>query len=195
VALAQAGLFINEPNHLGPGMAVAIFVPVAVGLGPIAASPTARRIIGFAPLGALVAIQVYPVVGALFLVLLAAGGRPAAFALPAGFGDVAVGLAAPVVGLAAARRPHDTRPAAWCNTLGIVDLLICGLDRLLDLAGHGAAFCPRRVQPTDHRLSARSRAALCRAGLVHPACAGLAAVAQVAHGIQGRPVLKPSGLP
>jgi hypothetical protein len=142
LVLARAGVFINEPGHLGPWLGVAIFAPVALGLGLIGASTTARRVVAATPLWALVGIEVYRGIGVVFLVLLAAGDLPAAFALPAGAGDLAVGLAAPVVGFALARRPSDTRPAAWWNAFGILDLLVAvstgfltsrGLGQLLSL--------------------------------------------------------------
>src|SRR5207245_6522612 len=46
----------------------------------------------------LVGVQLYRVVGFSFLVLYALGRLPGEFAIPAGAGDVVVGLAAPVVG-------------------------------------------------------------------------------------------------
>ena len=43
---------------------------------------------------ALIGVQVYRVVGLLFIVLLAQGQLPAYFAEPAGWGDIFVGLTA-----------------------------------------------------------------------------------------------------
>ncbi|MDD5579017.1 MAG: hypothetical protein PHY16_07015 [Methylobacter sp.] len=50
-------------------------------------------------------IQVYRVVGGIFLILYATDRLPALFAWPAGFGDVLVGTLAPLVALAYA--PHE----------------------------------------------------------------------------------------
>jgi hypothetical protein len=50
-----------------------------------------------------VGLQFYRVFGAIFLLMYAQGRMPAAFALPAGARDVAVGLLAPIVGVAYAR--------------------------------------------------------------------------------------------
>jgi hypothetical protein len=122
--LARAGVFINQPGRLGPWMGVAVVLPVIIGLAGIAASPTARRIVEATPLWALVAIQFYRVLGVVFLVLWAGRHLPGAFALPAGLGDVATGLAAPIIGYTIARWPNKQRDVAWWNAFGIADLVV-----------------------------------------------------------------------
>jgi hypothetical protein len=122
--LARAGVFINEPDRLGPWMGVAVVLPVIFGLAGIAASSTARRIVEATPLWALVAIQFYRVLGAVFLVLWAGRHLPAAFALPAGLGDVATGFAAPFIGYTIARWPDKLINVAWWNAFGIADLVV-----------------------------------------------------------------------
>jgi hypothetical protein len=61
----------------------------------------------------------------LFLILLALGQLPAYFALPAGWGDIAVGLTAPLVALAIARGARHSRTLAvgW-NLFGLFDLVV-----------------------------------------------------------------------
>jgi hypothetical protein len=65
------------------------------------------------------------VVGAIFLGLYALGQLPGEFALPAGWGDVAVGLAAPVLGymLYKGYRWSCVAAASW-NVFGILDLAV-----------------------------------------------------------------------
>lgn len=148
LALARAGVFVATPDRLGSGIGIAIVLPVLLGLAGIATSPTARRIVEATPLSALVAIQVYRVVGAVFLVLLAAGHLPGAFALPAGLGDVLIGLAAPIIGYAVARRPAMTRFVGWWNTLGILDLVVAVATGFLSSPGMGqllALEAPNRL--------------------------------------------------
>ncbi|WP_216896616.1 hypothetical protein [Nocardia alni] len=60
--------------------------------------------------------------GVIFLIALGLGELPPLFALPAGLGDIAVGLATPWVlrGL----REGNYRRAVWFNILGIVDFLV-----------------------------------------------------------------------
>lgn len=63
------------------------------------------------------------VAGVVFLFYLALGHLPAVFALPAGLGDIAVGVAAP---LAARGLAHGTghRAALWFNAFGMTDLTV-----------------------------------------------------------------------
>lgn len=63
------------------------------------------------------------VAGVAFLLYLAVGHLPALFALPAGLGDIAAGIAAPLV----ARRPAQgtgRRAALWFNAFGMTDLVV-----------------------------------------------------------------------
>lgn len=75
-------------------------------------------------LPALIAAQTFRVVGVVFLVAWAGGTLPGGFALPAGIGDVAIGLAAPLVAAAAARRTPRLGPARIWNLLGVADLVL-----------------------------------------------------------------------
>jgi hypothetical protein len=70
-----------------------------------------------------VGLQFYRVFGAIFLLIYAQGRVPAAFALPAGARDVAVGLLAPIVGVAYARGDagREFLVVGW-NLLGLLDL-------------------------------------------------------------------------
>ena len=65
----------------------------------------------------------FRVAGLAFLITMFLGHLPALFALPAGLGDIAVGIAAPFV---ARRLAQGTghRSALWFNALGIVDLVV-----------------------------------------------------------------------
>ncbi len=65
----------------------------------------------------------FRIAGVFFLLYLAFGHLPALFAVPAGLGDIATGLAAP---LAARRLAQGTgrRAAVWFNTFGITDLAV-----------------------------------------------------------------------
>ena len=65
------------------------------------------------------------VVGVLFVIVMAQGHLPAAFALPAGLGDIATGVAAPFVARRLAR-DADRTGALRFNMLGILDLTVPG---------------------------------------------------------------------
>jgi hypothetical protein len=65
----------------------------------------------------------FRVAGVVFLLTMALGHLPALFALPAGLGDIAAGIAAPRV---ARRLAQGTgrRAALWFNAFGITDLVV-----------------------------------------------------------------------
>jgi hypothetical protein len=83
------------------------------------------RLLDATPQSWLIGIQFYRVLGVIFLLLNAQGRLPSLFALPAGAGDVAVGLLAPIVALAYARRVagRDVLVRGW-NVLGLLDLAV-----------------------------------------------------------------------
>src|SRR5215207_7518771 len=63
------------------------------------------------------------VVGVLFLIVMAQGHLPAVFALPAGLGDIAIGVAAPFVARRLARGTGRAGAVRF-NVLGILDLVV-----------------------------------------------------------------------
>jgi hypothetical protein len=98
---------------------------IAALLAAIRLSPAFRAALAAASLPAIHGIQLYRILGATFLVLLAQRQLPAHFALPAGWGDIAVGLTGPLVALALARRITGARGlAAGFNVFGLVDLVV-----------------------------------------------------------------------
>jgi hypothetical protein len=107
-----------------PTIEFGIFVPVAIGLVWLWRSETAMRLIDAIPQSWLVGIQFYRALGLIFLLLNAQGSLPL-FAMPAGSGDVAVGLLAPVVAVAYARgmAGRELLVRGW-NILGLLDLAV-----------------------------------------------------------------------
>jgi hypothetical protein len=61
--------------------------------------------------------------GAAFLIIMGLGHLPALFALPAGIGDIAAGLAAPLAARGLARGA-GRRAALWFNAFGVTDLVV-----------------------------------------------------------------------
>jgi hypothetical protein len=102
-----------------------LLLPIIAGVILYWRSSVLKRIAAAAPQSLLVGIQFYRVLGVIFLVLLAGGALPGVFALPAGAGDVAVGLAAPAVAFAFARglRGSAGLARAW-NLFGLADLVV-----------------------------------------------------------------------
>jgi hypothetical protein len=123
--LAQAGVFATDPDTTAPVIVAGVAVPVLAGVALLRV-PGVRRAVDRIPLQWLVGGQLYRVLGGLFLLAYARGEMPGEFALPAGIGDVLVGLAAVVVAyLVATRGAQRARSAvlAWC-AFGIADLVV-----------------------------------------------------------------------
>lgn len=117
-ALASAG---GPPLSLAAAVTVPLLVFAADGwLG----RPLFRGLTQL-ELPALIAIQTLRAGGVFFVVAWMQGELPATFALPAGLGDIAVGVAAPfVAGAVAARRPRARALALGFAVLGLLDLVI-----------------------------------------------------------------------
>lgn len=122
--LAWLGAYQGGADRI-PTIQFGILVPILIGALLIWRSPAVSRIIDAVPQQWLVGVQLYRVLGFVFVVLWAAGGLPGLFALPAGLGDLAVGLLAPIVAWAFARQPAERAGAvrAW-NVFGITDLVV-----------------------------------------------------------------------
>jgi hypothetical protein len=96
---------------------------LAIVLLALRLSPSLRRVLAAASLPAMIGVQLYRAIGALFLILLALGQLPAHFALPAGWGDVAIGISGPLVALALVRGlPGAVGLAVSWNVVGLLDL-------------------------------------------------------------------------
>lgn len=141
VVLGALGVYHVNSTEV-PTLQYGILLPIVIGALLIWRSETAKSIIAAVPQSWLVGVQLYRALGAIFLILYAAGELPSLFAWPAGIGDIAIGLLAPIVGLAYARAPRNTASlvAAW-NVFGILDLIVA--------VGTGFATAPSLVQPIE----------------------------------------------
>jgi hypothetical protein len=106
-----------------PRIPIAVVVPLVIGLVAVTRSRRLAAAVDAAPVSWLVGIQVYRVLGGIFLLEWIHGAVPGAFAVPAGTGDMLVGLLALPVAIYAAsgRRGGAAAVVVW-NLLGIVDL-------------------------------------------------------------------------
>jgi hypothetical protein len=122
--LSGSGFYQGASSRI-PTIQYGLLIPIALGVALFWLWPALQRIIESVPQRWIVSIQAYRVLGVIFLVLYATGRMPGAFALPAGVGDVLVGLFAPVVGIAYARgwRGSGGLLRAW-NLFGIADLVV-----------------------------------------------------------------------
>jgi len=122
--LAQADVF--KPGVFTiPAIPFAVVIPLAIALPLLVRSRNVAAALDAIPPSWLVGLQAYRVLGGVFLVRWAAGQLPGEFALPAGTGDLLVGLLAlPVAFWVHARtRAGIAAGYAW-NVLGIFDLMV-----------------------------------------------------------------------
>lgn len=108
-----------------PRLPLGLLVPIAAGLLLFPRWPLLRRIVDAIPQKWLVGIQTYRAEGVIFLILYASGRLPGAFALPAGIGDVIVGVLAMITAIS--YRDGGRGSTAWLRTwnlLGMADLAV-----------------------------------------------------------------------
>jgi hypothetical protein len=107
------GVFRTGASPL-PLLPLAIFLPVIVGAPLLLLSKRVGQVLGAMPVTWLVALQLYRVVGAMWLVGGLRGTLPAVFGLPVGIGDVLTGLfAVPAAIAVATARRRDTEPQSF----------------------------------------------------------------------------------
>ena len=141
LALSTAGFYHVEPGEM-PRIQYGLIPPILIGAWLIWRSEAMARIIDAIPQPWLIGIQLYRALGVIFLILYAHDKLPGLFALPAGTGDMIVGLSAPFVALAYAKAPLKTAGLvrAW-NVLGILDLTIA--------VSTGFITAPSRLFPVE----------------------------------------------
>jgi hypothetical protein len=124
LGLSAIGFYQGSPSG-PPTIELGVGLPIIVGAFLYQRWGTLRRLIEATPQSWIVGVQAYRALGVVFLILLAQGRMPGAFAWPAGVGDVLVGVFAPVIALAYSREwanaPRLVR--AW-NWLGLADLIL-----------------------------------------------------------------------
>src|SRR6266540_3653005 len=123
ILLGANGAFVRPPEVPPLPILLGATVPVIVFLTAYRGSGAFRALVLAADLRLLTAIQGWRAGGLGFLALYAHGVLPGLFAVPAGLGDIAIGVTAPWVMLALLRRPAfaiSHRFQIW-NLLGILD--------------------------------------------------------------------------
>ena len=116
------GVFDSEPRP-PIALGLAAVVPVAVFVFSYLTSPRFRQFVSALDLRVLTVAHTWRVGGIVFVILYYQGALPGVFALPAGWGDIAIGITAPVV--AWYWKPPFPRKTfvAW-NVLGSLDLVM-----------------------------------------------------------------------
>jgi hypothetical protein len=135
ITLGVSEFFVTDPGARAPRVSFAL-IPLLVGGALFAVSPTFRRTIDRTPPEWLVGVQVYRLLGGVFLIGHAQGLFPGVFALPAGWGDVLIGLMAPIVAwLLWKRHPWSRHLAVIWNLGGIADLVMAVMLGVLSAPG------------------------------------------------------------
>ena len=116
------GWFKNNANRIGVEVAVAAVSPILVfALWFLASKGFRQFVLSLSP-QMLTLAQSWRLVGFTFVLLQARGVLPAIFALPAGYGDMAIGATATIVTWKLANRAHRNSFIFW-QLLGIADLV------------------------------------------------------------------------
>jgi hypothetical protein len=116
------GFFDSEPSPPLP-LGLAAVAPVALFAVSYLTSVRFRELVWSLDLRLLTLAQTWRVGGIVFLVLYQQGALPGVFAIPAGWGDFAIGITAPIVAWYW-RRPFPTKTFIVWNVLGSLDLVL-----------------------------------------------------------------------
>ena len=144
-ALAANGAFQRNIVRNLPALPAAIFLPVILGIFVLTRSQAVARLLDATPASWLVGIQLYRIIGGVFLVYWVRGTIPGAFALPAGIGDVATGLfALPAAVWVASGTPLGRRIGIRWNLLGLTDFAVAITMGMLTSPG------PAHLLALDH---------------------------------------------
>jgi hypothetical protein len=146
--LARAGAYHQPSGQAAPWFGVAVAGTLLVLLAATRIPVVTRVLAAPGTPARLTLPHTLRVVGVTFLLVMAQGHLPAVFALPAGLGDIAAGLAAPSVAIRLAQGGRIR--AVWFNLFGILDLVVALTIGFL--AGLGP-WRPLEVTPSTEPLS------------------------------------------
>jgi hypothetical protein len=123
LSLSALHVFSTDPSQPPLAFGLAVLLPLVVFATWYGSSESFRQFVLSLNPRTLTLIQSWRVVGYTFLVLYAYGILPGIFALPAGWGDIAIGATAPLVALRLATSGHRRSFLLW-QALGILDLVM-----------------------------------------------------------------------
>ncbi len=126
LAFGAAGAFVAPPGTPPLAIATGVALPLILFFAGLRFSQSFREFVLALDLRLIAAIQAWRWAGLGFLSLYAHKVLPAVFALPAGLGDMAIGITAPWMVLALVREPAFAASRAFIrwNVLGILDLVV-----------------------------------------------------------------------
>jgi hypothetical protein len=126
LSFGAAGAFVGRPGTPPLPIAIGVAAPLGLFFASLRLSQSFREFVLSLDLRLIAGMQAWRWAGLGFLSLYAHGVLPAVFALPAGLGDMAIGVTAPWVILALVRQPGFAASGTFIrwNVLGILDLII-----------------------------------------------------------------------
>jgi len=134
VVLGTTGALVSPPGKPPLPIAIGFAAPIALFLLTLRLSRPFRDFILAVDLPLITGLQAWRFAGLGFLALYTYSILPGGFALPAGLGDMAIGITAPFMAAALTRQPTfaaSIRFRVW-NLLGILDLLTAITDGALN---------------------------------------------------------------
>jgi hypothetical protein len=125
LSFGAAGAFVGPPGTPPVAIAIGVAAPLALFFAALWLSHSFREFVLALDLRLIAGMQAWRWAGMGFLALYAHNVLPAVFALPAGLGDMAIGVTAPWMILALIRQPDFAASGAFIrwNVLGILDLI------------------------------------------------------------------------
>ncbi len=125
LSLALLDFYHVSENLLSPLVPVAFLLPIVFYLQYVSPSTTFQKLLDAFPQHWLISIQVFRLLGVIFILLYMQGQLPALFAIPSGVGDMVIGLSAPIVAYWFWKKKSGYRELtkSW-NYVGILDLII-----------------------------------------------------------------------
>ncbi len=125
IAIALLDFYHVSQNILSPLVPIAFILPVAIGASWLQSSKTLQKILEAFPQHWLILLQIFRILGIVFIMLYLQGLLPALFAIPSGLGDMLIGGFAPIVAYWYwKKKNHYEHIVKIWNYLGIIDLLI-----------------------------------------------------------------------
>ncbi len=122
VGASASHLYTNDPNVPPLAFGLAVLTPIVLFLAWFISSAKFRQFTLSLSPRVLTLVQSWRIVGFTFLALAAFRVLPGLLALPAGWGDIAIGATAPFVALSLAAPGHRKSFILW-QLLGVTDLV------------------------------------------------------------------------
>src|SRR5574341_541408 len=154
LAVSALNMFENDSARPPLLLGLAVLTPIVLFSSWYAASAGFRQFALTLNPRTLTMVQAWRIGGFVFLVLHAHGILPGIFALPAGWGDIAIGATAPLVAMKLAHSDHPKVFILW-QILGMLDLVmavslgtLAGLLRPDGIATGAMTVLPLSLIPT-----------------------------------------------